>query len=399
MTRFQSQIQQQHQEVPAAATPAAAPQSGAPPTDTDDSIIGDILKGDAKEPSGDADGGDDAEGDQTQDQADDDHEPDDTTSDEGDAAPADDTGEEDDAAPVDEPESGALTEARKALEAGDLDKAFKLAFGKKPEEVQPGNKAWTQWRAANNKREQAFRAQEQQIAQERQQAQQWVQGQRQQIAGIIEQLRPYEEIHLARQAFKQSGDPELLKVIIEKTAEMPYDEAQKIILTKSRRSPGERALQQQVQSLMQKLEEAEKKKAEESQQLTQQQQYQADLAIIQGQLKGEVTKVPRFAERVYAVLVKTRTPTGLSMTVEEAGRRVLAAERRKLAKHPLLPRTPPKPEVSEAARKLAAAKKGKQQQAPVLRRDSRGNGAVDEKTETTDDILRDILPKGGRRAS
>jgi hypothetical protein len=34
----------------------------------------------------------------------------------------------------------------------------------------------------------------------------------------------------------------------------------------------------------------------------------------------------------------------------------------------------------------------------VLRRDSRGNGAVDEKSESTDDILRDILP-GKKRAT
>jgi hypothetical protein len=377
-----------------AVTHAAAPQASAPPVDSDDSLIGDILKGSAEESDSDTDSGDDAPAESAQDDSDDEHGSDDSTSDaDDDSAPADDAAE-DDSAPVDEPDAAALKAARKAADEGDLDKAFKLAFGKKPEELFPNDKVWTKWRAANNKREAAFQQREQTHRGEVQLAQQWVQGQRQQISGIIEQLRPYEEIHQARIAFKQSGDPELLKLIVEKTAEMPYDEAQKIILTKSRRSPGERALAQQVQTLMQKLEEKERKAAEESQQLTQQQQYQADIGIISSSLKGEVTKVPRFAERVYKVLVDTRTPTGLSMTVEEAGRRVLAAERRKLAKHPLLPKTSPKAEVSEAARKLAQSKKNKQP--PVLRRDSRGNGAVDEKTETTDDILSDILPKKAR---
>jgi len=375
---------------------AAPPQSSATPSDSDDSIIGDILKGAPEESRGDADGGDDAEGEQPEDQADDEHESDDSTSDDDDA-PADETpAEDDDSAPDNEPDSAALKAARKAADDGDLDTAFKLAFGKKPEELFPNDKRWTQWRAANNKRDRAFQAREQELNARDQQGQQWVSSQRQQISGIIDQLRPYEEIHQARVAFKQSGDPELLKAIIEKTAEMPYDEAQKIILTKSRRSPGERALAQQVQTLMQKLEEAERKKTEEAQQLTQHQQYQADLGLITSTLRGEVTKVPRFAERVYQVLVKTRTPTGLSMSVEEAGQRVLASERRKLAKHPLIKKPAPKPEVSEAARKLASAKKTKQSP-PVLRRDSRGNGAVDERNESTDDILADILKSNNRR--
>jgi hypothetical protein len=371
-------------------TPVAAPQS-TPAAESDDSIIGDILKGDSEESSGDADGGDDDAREDAEADADDEHDSADTAEDDDDANQSDDDAEPDDAAEPEETGSAALKAARAAREAGDLDKAIKLAFGCKPEELFPNDKVWTKWRAANNKREQAIQAREHQTVQREQQGQQWVAQQRQQISGIIEQLRPYEEIHQARVAFQQSGDPEYLKAIIEKTSGMSYDDAQKAILTKLRRSPGERALQQQVQTLMQKLEEAERKKVEESQQLTTQQQYQADLQAITGQLKGEVTKVPRYAERVYAVLVRTRTPTGLSMTVEEAGRRVLHAERRKLSKHPLLKeKAPAKNPVSAAAATLAKAKKAKAA-APVLRRDSRGNGATDEATETTDDIIKDIV--------
>lgn len=378
-------------------TTAPTPQASATPSETDDSLIGDILKGGAEEASSNAEGGDDAGGEQEQGQADKEHETEVSTSDDDDADPSDESpADDDDAAPVDEPDAAALKAARKAASEGDIEKAFKLAFGKDAEKLLSANKLFTGVRAAKAKAIRDVQQREQTHQRDVQRAQQWVASQRQQISGIIDQLRPYEEIHQARVAFQQSGDPELLKVIIEKTSGMTYDEAQKAILTKSRRSPGERALQQQVQTLMQKLEEQERKKQEESQQLTTQQQYQADLQLIQGQLKGEVTKVPRFSERVYAVLVKTRTPTGLSMTVEEAGRRVLAAERRKLAKHPLLPR--PKPEVSEAARKLASQRKPRDG-APVLRRDSRANTTVDEKSESTDDILRDILPKKGRASA
>lgn len=376
-----------------------APQASAPPAaESDDSLIGDILKGNAEESSSDAESGDDAAGDQEQDKADDEHESDDSTSDDDDAAPADEASD-DDAAPVEEPDAGKLKAARKAAAEGDVEKAFKLAFGDDAEKLLSANKLFTGVRAAKAKALRDVQAAQQQASQREQQAQQWVTQQRQQISSIIEQLRPYEEIHQARVAFQQSGDPELLKAIIEKTTGLTYDEAQKAILTKSRRSPGERALQQQVQTLMQKLEEQDRKKTEEAQQLTQQQQYDADLGIIRGQLKGEVTKVPRFAERVYQVLVKTRTPTGLSMSVEEAGRRVLAAERRKLAKHPLLPKQSPKNPVSAAASTLAKAKKKPSGAAPVLRRDSRGNGAPDERTETTDDILREILPRKAKATS
>lgn len=376
------------------AAPAAAPQISAPQPNDDDSIIGDILKADPKEPSGDAEGGDDGDAPEAEAQADEEHESEDTT--DADAEPADDTEPED---AVDPDTSASILMARQLVKEGRLDEAFEMVFGCKPEKLYPNDKVWTKWRAANNKREQAIRTQETQVAQREQQTQQWVASQRQQISGIIEQLRPYEEIHLARVAFQQSGDPELLKAIIEKTSGMSYDEAQKAILTKSRRSPGERALQQQVQTLMQKLEEAEKKKAEEAQQQTTQQQYANDIGIITSTLKGEVTKVPRFAERVYQVLVKTRTPTGLSMSIEDAGRRVLAAERRKLATHPLVAKPAPKNPVSAAASTLAKAKKAKQGAAPVLRRDSRTNGTVDEKSETTDDILKDILPSGKKRAT
>jgi hypothetical protein len=387
----------------ATPAPAAAPKSSAaaapPAAPSDDAIISEILKG-GKSPAARERGDDDAE-----------DTPAEPAADEA-AAEADEGGEDedDDAGHATEPSTEQdegdaadagdlpplLSEARKALEDGDLDKAFELAFGKKPEEVQPDTKAWTKWRLANEKREAVHTKREQAQAVREQQATQWVEGQRQQLNGIIQQLRPYEEIQQARVAFKQSGDPALLVKLVELTAEMPYDEAQKLILTKTRRSPGERKLAEQVQGLMQKLEETERKRLEETQQQTQAQAYHGDLQIIRGQLAGEVTLVPRFAERVYKVLADTRTPTGLAMSVEEAGRRVLAAERRKLQKHPLLAKKPA-PAVSQAASTLAKARKGKGAGAgPPLRRDSRSATAVDSSTETDDDIIADILKSKNR---
>lgn len=399
--RYQSQLQEQQQEVPAAAPAASA--TPARSAESVDDLIGDILKTPA--PKGGAEESDDA--------APDDGEilePEGDASDAGDAdteaadADADDDdadGESDAVVPLEdeepEPSAAALKAARKALKDGDLDKAFELAFGKKPEQVQPDAKVWTQWRKANERKDAQIAAREQQASARVQQGETWVAQQRQQLQGAIDQLRPYDEIHQARVAFKQTGDPELLKQMLEKTAEMPYDEVQKIILTKTRRSPGERALQQQVQTLMQKLEETERKKAEEATQQTTQQVYQSDLTTIRGELKGEVLRVPNVAERVYKVLADTRAPTGLTMTIEEAGKRVLAAERRRLAEHPLLKKpAKPNPAVSAAASTLAKAKK-KTATSPALRRDSRGNGATDEKTETVDDILGDILGSKNRR--
>ncbi len=364
-------------------TPASTP--AAVVADSDDSIIGDIL-GKPKESLGDPEGGDEAPADDAEAESDGDH----TEADSTDEAeePADDIEDDD----PDQDDAG-LAAARKAAADGDIEKAFKLAFGKHADKMLSANKLFSGVRAAKAKAVREVQAREAQVAQQSQQGQHWVAQQRQQISTIIDQLRPYEEIHQARVAFQQSGDPELLKAIVEKTSGMSYDDAQKAILTKMRRSPGERALQQQVQTLMQKLEDTERKKAEESQQLTAQQQYTADLGHITGQLKGEVTKVPRFAERVYKVLVDTKGPLGLTLTVEEAGRRVLNAERRKLATHPLAAKPPAKPNASQAAAILAKSKK---RPAPALRRDSQSNGAADPSSESTDDILADILKSKNR---
>lgn len=364
---------------PEAASPAPAV-ADAPKFESTDDIVGDLLAGDHPEPAK------DTEADETQ--GDDDH-ADESSTEEDDAAADDPAG--DDADPVDGDLPSVLADARAALEAGDIDKAFELAFGKKPEDVQPDNKSWTKWRAANSKERSAIAKERADLGSERAQAQHWVTDQRNQINGLIEQLKPYEAHRVAAVAFQRDGDPAHLVKLIELASGMTYDEAQKAILTKTRRSPAERALQQKLAELEQKFQETSHQRAQQEQQHTSQQVYANDLHVIRAQVVSvpEIDKVPRFAERIYNVLVKTKGPTGLSMTPAEAARRVLAAERRKLEKHPLLAKKNP---VSQAAATLAKAKKKPTAPGAPLRRDSQNNGAKDQKAiESTDEIVADLL--------
>jgi hypothetical protein len=355
---------------------SAAPAADSPTDPSTDDIVGDLLK-DGTEPAS---------------------EPVETdAADATDAEPDADEPEPDDAAPADEELSGDLAAARAAADAGELDKAFLLAFGKKPEELQPDNKAWTKWRAANNRVEAAHAAKEQKLQADTAEARQWFADERGKISATIEQLRPYEAHRQAALAFEKDGDPSHLVKLVELTAKMSWDEAQKVILTKQRRSPGERQLAEKLAELTRKLEETTAEKAKQNQQLTQQQIYAQDIQTIQAQVAKvpEIAKVPRYAERIYQVLVKTKGPTGLTLTPQAAAQRVLAAERKRLAAHPLLKSSKPTSPVSQAASTLAKARAAKR---PVvatgapLRRDSQNNGAKDPKAlESTDDIVADIL--------
>lgn len=295
-----------------------------------------------------------------------------------------------------------LRDARKALEDGDIDKAFELAFGKKPEEIQPDNKMWTRWRAANDRELRKRSAKDLELTQREQNI---AAGHSQKVAQInqaIEQLRPYEKYFLAEQAFRRDGDPEQLVGIITGITGTDYDGAQKLILGKIKRSPEARALQQRMQQLEQQLAEATKAKAENEQKLTAEQVYANDIKYIEtnvAAVKG-ILQVPNYAKRIYKELLRTKSPTGLTLTPEQAALRVIGYERKRLANHPMLKGKQPANPVSQAASTLARARvvKGKPPGAP-LRRDSQKNGAKDPAAiESTDDIVNDIL-KGKQRAS
>jgi hypothetical protein len=262
--------------------------------------------------------------------------------------------------------------------------------------VQPDAKAWTAWRKANERKDSQLVQERQGLAQREQQAQTWLQGQVQQLNATIEQYKPFEPYAQIGMAFAKDGDPAHLVKLMELASKTTWDDAQKLILTRTRRSPGERALQERLDAIERQRTEEQRQFQEQQQRAQQHQVYQSDLQAIRSELKGEVARVPNAAARVYQVLLKTKAPTGLTLTVAQAGERVLAAERRKLAKHPLLKKPAAASPVSQAASTLARARKGKTGAAsPPLRRDSHGNGATDDKTESVDDIIADIIKKPG----
>lgn len=392
--QYRAQLQEQQQEGETAA-PAAA---DAPPADGagDDDIISDILKADK--------GGKDKRRDEPKDA-----EPEPEVQEEPEpeeATPADDDDEEPETDIEAEPEpevTGDLAAARAAADDGDLDKAFMIAFGKKPEDLLPNAYTWTKWRQHNERERKARVAQETALNTKASEFQNWAVQQRQQIHNTIEALKPYEKYYLAEQAFAKDGDPSHLVTIIEGIGKAPFNDVQKVILTKTRRSPVERQLQERLQELERKLTQTAAEREQQSQQVTEQQQYQADLGHIRQNVAGDVTKIPRFAERIYTILVKTRSPMGLTKTVEEAAAMVMRAERRRIENHPFVKkrvdesgkRVPPA--VSGAARTLAARAADKNR--PALRRDSQNNGARRAGDPVSDDdIINDILKPKKRSA-
>lgn len=402
---YRTQLQEQHQEAGDAPAALNTNPADGPVADGagDDALINDILGDKAEQPRKerkerdrdrrrepeptDEETPDDVE----VDLPDDDEEPDTTPE------PDDDEDLEDEDLPEaaereQEAPQGSTKAARAALKAGDIDKAFMLAFGKRPEDVVPNPHVWTAWRKANDREEQTRRADRQTIAAERQQLNQDAHAERVKLHNTIEALKPYEKYYLAEQSWQRDGDPARLVDIIQGITSMTYDEAQKVILTKTRRSPAERAMAQRLQQLEQKLQETSQEREQQQQQQTQAQVYQGDLAYIRQNVTGPITKIPKFAERVYNVLSKTRSAAGLTLTVEQAAARVLKSERRRIENHPLVRRKPkegkPGGKVSDAARTLAQRSSASR---TPLRRDSQNNGARNKDAETDDDIISDIL--------
>jgi hypothetical protein len=374
--------------------PAAPADGGAGPVPDghgDDDIINDILGGEDK-PRREPPPGDD----------DDPPEPETPEREEPEPEPEEDEEEADleEAAETDEddaPADGDLVAARAALKDGDIDQAMMLAFGKKPEELLPNAHTWTQWRKANEREDKRRRGEQQKLEAEVQQARQWVHGERTKIGQTIEALRPYEKYYLAEQAFQRDGDPQHLVTIIEGVGGGSFNDVQKVILTKTKRSPQERQMAERLQLLERKLQETTQEREQQQSQLSEQQIYQNDLAHIRQHVKGPVTQLPKFEQRIYNVILKTRSSLGNTLTVEQAAERIMKAERKRLASHPFV-RKPGKkvPPAATAAARTLAARAGKNRGAP-LRRNSQNNGAPDGADESTDDIVNDILKSKPRR--
>lgn len=397
--RFQAQQQQQQQEGPEAPDAPAAP--GESTDDIVASILGDKPSKDKRPPREvqeedepeDATPPDDDEPEEEEElppaAEDDDQEEDD----EGGDDPADD---EDD----DEPAQGDdIKAARAALKSGDLDEAFRIAFGKKPEDVVPNTYVWTKWRQANERREQKFASDKRDAEAQINAAWGEVEQHRGRLHQTIEALKPYEKFYVAEQAFQRDGDPAHVVSIVQGITHMSWEEANKHVITKTRRSPAERQMQQRLAELEARDAERERQRTEQQQQQTVEQQRQSDLAFIRQSVTGDVTLLHRFDERIYRVLEKSKSPLGgLTLTIEQAAARVLRGEQKRLAKNPLLLKKKKKgvpPEVSSAGRTLRA----RAAPSPALRRNSQNNGASTAKDASTDEIVADILRAKPRRAS
>lgn len=281
----------------------------------------------------------------------------------------------DDEGDHDADDSSALSAARAALEAGDLRKACQLAFGKVPEAFEVNARQWAafrqQQRKVAEKHAQRDREHQQTVARFQQEAQQ-----------VVQQLQPAAAIMAARTAYQKDGDPQLLIKLVEEITGSDYNDVQKAILRGQRIDPTTRRMQTELEQLKRELAEKERVAREQAEQQSTAQQKENDLRVIAEQLKGSpAEKVPKYRERVYRLLEQSLDAQGrLTMTVEEAGRKLVAIEKRRVKTSPFY-KSPPKEEKAEA--KPAARK-------PPLRRDSQNNGArVGE--ESDEDIIADLM--------
>lgn len=274
--------------------------------------------------------------------------------------------------------SDRLKQIDEALAKGDTKKAFRLAFKRNPEFFQVNEAKFT----ALRERERLDRLKSSQREREHVGKVQQFQSEVQQT---IARLTPYEQLYQVQHAFQQSGDTTLLVRLIEGLTGLSYDDAQKAILHKQRRSPGERALQERLNQLERQLTEKEQHAQRQSQQQTLEQQRQSDIAHIRNVLASDpVAKIPKFDERIYRILEKHYDPRlgGLTITVEEAARRLERAERKRLESSPFYKptniETKPEPKALPQATPTS-----------TFRRDSQNNGSLPE-NETDDDIIKDI---------
>jgi hypothetical protein len=293
---------------------------------------------------------------------------------------------------------GQLKEARAAIKAKDFKKAFEL-LGVTPEDLQLDNKAWTAFRS--RERAAAVKLKGEETA-----AINRLQGWESQLragqnalqtsqAELKERDANVAPIEQAIAAYERDGDPSFLVKLVEQVTKKPYDEAQRDILHKVKRSPGERRLEQQLADMKAKLDELQtgtKQPAEQDPDAVRANDCRVitervDAAVKAGQLHEDAAKVPHFANRIRDLLIKTRGPVGLTMTPEQAARQVLRAERERIKAHPLLKRPAAAPATTPAAR-------GKGGNRTPLRRDSGGSGSkMRNANESNDDIISELVAK------
>jgi cytochrome c1 len=280
-----------------------------------DAILAELLGG------GGAGGGEPEGGDAEPEPGGDEPEDDGTTEDapEADAAPEGDSEAEegDDTEPepldaADDAPAGSIGELR-GLAAGKKWAEFFSKLGLKPEDLKLDTAGWTNWRKANDAERRKLREQEQEVTQK---LTGWrdqllsAQGQLEQRAAKLKEgearIAKYVQ---AEEAFRKDGDPTHLVELVEAVSEVPFDEANRMILHKIRRTPGERALAKRLEEEARKREELEQRLAQQQQapQASEQEQAERDHKLVDahvdagvrsGDLSADVKKVPHYRERI-----------------------------------------------------------------------------------------------------
>ena len=124
--------------------------------------------------------------------------------------------------------------------------------------------------------------------------------------------------------YHETGDTAFLVELLEQETGESYDELQKAILERRRRSPAEARAMKEAAELRERLERLEREREEKTSAQTAEQVVARDKATIATRLQGtEVANVPRFVERIYARLDASRSggpgsATPATITLEDA---------------------------------------------------------------------------------
>jgi hypothetical protein len=192
-------------------------------------------------------------------------------------------------------------------------------------------------------------------------------------------------LHQLKQQYEQTHDTGPLVKMVEELTGASWNDFQKAVLHGQRLNPGQQKLQRELDEVRQELARRRQQEEQQAQARTAAETRAADVAQIAEMLKHErVSRVPKYAERVYRVLESTMVNGRLSMSVEQAGERVLKAERDRVRSSPFFKQEKREP----AAESAAPAEKARAR--PSLRRDSQNNGAQSGE-ETDDQIINDII--------
>ena len=300
-------------------------------------------------------------------------------------------------APQAAPDPAKWSAATDALAAGRKEEAFRLMFG---QDYQPTTKEWTAWRKATERERSKLTEERAQTVRELQ----GVQQQQQQFANTLrqeaERLKGLQVIAQAQERFRQTRDPSLLVQIIEGIAELPYDDAQKAILTGQRLPRVDSEARQELEQIKKELHDLKNEKATQQTQQTQQQAYAQELDYLgqhveagktSGALPADIGSVPKLRERIHQVMVKSKGPLGPAYSPEQAALLVYRAEKARIESHPMVKGRLSTPAPATPAATPAATPVNQQ----PLRTESVTEGAPPNTDDwSTEQIIQDILRRG-----